>query len=213
VPIVRARLYAVTLYTTTRQAEARVFDCSNFDLKHGSVQILMSDDPLTRKTTGLAATKSTKSGKARLTSLEPTLAPLLAAMVEERKGVGRLFPERPKDMPQANQWRPATEEYIPGPDGAYGVCGMFKRDLRRALEWAGIKERPELFDDSDRRRSLSIRFHDLRASAITWRHARGHNPAAIRAATRTRPRTRSTSGPFEASPRPISSLPCPVGLV
>jgi hypothetical protein len=39
--------------------------------------------------------------------------------------------------------------------------------------------RPELFDDSDRRRSLSIRFHDLRASGITWRHARGDNPAVI----------------------------------
>jgi integrase len=59
------------------------------------------------------------------------------------------------------------------------MCGMFKRDLRRALTWAGIAERPELFDDSDRRASLSIRFHDLRASGITWRHARRDNPAAI----------------------------------
>jgi integrase len=180
VPIVRARLYAVTLYTTTRAAEVRVFDCSHFDVVHGSVQILMSDDPMMRKATGDAtATKSTKSGKARLASLEPTLAPVVAAMVEELGGTGRLFPERPKGLPQANQWRPATEDYIPGPDGAYGLCGMFKRDLRAALKWAGIAERPELFDDSNRRASLSIRFHDLRASGITWRHARRDNPQAI----------------------------------
>jgi hypothetical protein len=56
---------------------------------------------------------------------------------------------------------------------------MFKRDLRAALKWAGIAERPELFDDSNRRASLSIRFHDLRASGITWRHARRDNPQAI----------------------------------
>lgn len=179
VPVVRARLYAVTLYTTTRAAEVRVLDCAHVDLTHGSVQILVSDDPTARKATGIAATKSTKSGKARLTSLEPTLAPLLSAMVAERGGVGRLFPERPNDTPKGNQWRPASTEYIPGPDGAYGVCGTFKRDLRAALKWAGIAERPELFDDTDRRRSLSIRFHDLRASGITWRHARRDNPAAI----------------------------------
>ncbi len=33
---------------------------------------------------------------------------------------------------------------------------------------------------SDRRVSLSIRFDDLRASGITWRHARGENPSLIR---------------------------------
>jgi integrase len=179
VPLVRARLYAVTLYTTTRAAEVRVFRCEHFDLAHGSVQVVMSDDPTTRKATGAAATKSTKSGKARLASLEPMLSPVVAAMVEELGGVGRLFPDRPRDVPKGNQWRPAVTEYIPGPDGEYGLCGTFKRDLRAALEWAGIPVRPELFDDSDRRASLSIRFHDLRASGITWRHARRDNPAAI----------------------------------
>jgi integrase len=180
VPIVRARLYSVCLYTATRAAEVRVLDASHFDLKHGSVQILMSDDPITRKATGsTSATKSTKSGKARLASLEPSLAPVVAAMIKELGGTGRLFPERPKGLPQANQWRPASEGYIPGPDGAYGLCGMFKKDLRTALKWAGIEERPELFDDSDRSASLSIRFHDLRASGITWRHARRDNATEI----------------------------------
>ena len=180
VPVVRARLYAVTLFTTTRAAEVRVFDCAHFDLVHGSVQILMSDDPTTRKATGAtSATKSTKGGKARLTTLEANLSPLVAAMASELDGAGRLFPDRPKNTPKGNQWRPATAQYIPGPDGEYGVCGTFKRDLRAALDWAGIPVRPELFDDSDRRASLSIRFHDLRASGITWRRARRDNPAAI----------------------------------
>jgi len=179
VPVLRARLYAVTLATTTRAAEVRVFEPHHFDVRHGSVQILGADDPSTRKATGSTATKSTKSGKARLCTLERTLAPVVEAMIAER-GSGRLFPQRPSSAPKGNQWRPASAEYIPREDGEYGLCATFKRDLRRALEWAGIAIRPELFDDSNRRASISIRFHDLRASGITWRHARGDNPEQIR---------------------------------
>ena len=113
-------------------------------------------------------------------SLEPTLAPVLEAMLGERCGKGRLFPDRPKETPKGNQWRRANEDYIPGPDGEYGLCGTLKRDLGAALAWAGIKERPELYDDSDRRVSISVRFHDLRASGICWRDARRDNPAIIR---------------------------------
>lgn len=180
VPLVRARLYAVTLYTMTRAAEVRVLECAQIDVAFGNVKILKSDDPIGSKATKMPTTKRTKSGKARLVTLEPTLAPVLHAMIVERDGKGRIFRERPENTPQGNQWRPAVEDYIPGPDGAYGMCGRFKRDLRVALAWAGIKERPELFDDSDRRVSQSIRFHDLRASGITWRHARRDNPAVIR---------------------------------
>lgn len=42
------------------------------------------------------------------------------------------------------------------------------------------QDRSELFDDSDRTASISVRAHDLRASGITWRHARGDNAAVIR---------------------------------
>ncbi len=178
-PLVRARLYVVTLYTATRAAEARILATSHVDLEHGSVRILGADDPTARKATGKASVKSTKGGKSRLVTLEATLAPLLAAMVAEAGAGARLFPDRPAGTPKGNQWRKATEDYIPGPDGEYGLCGTFKRDLRRALAWARIAERPELFDESDRKASLSIRFHDLRASGITWRHARRDNPAAI----------------------------------
>jgi integrase len=94
-------------------------------------------------------------------------------------GDGRLFPDRPANTPKGNQWRAAVTDYIPGPDGEYGLAGQFKRDLRTALEWAGFPIRPELFDDSDRTASISIRFHDLRASGVTWRHARRDNPEAI----------------------------------
>jgi hypothetical protein len=65
---------------------------------------------------------------------------------------------------------------------------MFRRDLRRALEWAGIKVRPELFDDSNPAASKPIRIHDLRAGGITWRHARGDVPAHIRQDVRARRR-------------------------
>ncbi len=176
VPLVRARLYAVTLYTMMRGCEVRILECPQVDIAYGNVKVLKADD----RTTAASATKLTKSGKARIVSLEPTLAPVLHEMIAERGGKGRLFLDRPAETAQANQWRPASGEFIPGPDGAYGLCGTFKRDLRAALAWAAIAERPELFDDSDRRVSLSIRFHDLRASGITWRHARGDNPSLIR---------------------------------
>ena len=67
--------------------------------------------------------------------------------------------------------------YIPGTSKA---CEVFRADLRTALAWAGIEERPELFDDSDLDASQPIRSHDCRATGITARHARGDNAMLIR---------------------------------
>lgn len=67
--------------------------------------------------------------------------------------------------------------YIPATSKA---CEMFRRDLRTALAWAGIEVRPELFADSNLAMSEPIRSHDLRATGITARHARGDNAMVIR---------------------------------
>lgn len=171
VPRVRARLYAVALYTMTRIGEVRVLECKDIDLDHGLVKIVKASDSRRK-----GQTKLTKSGRSRIVTLEQTLAPVLEAMIGER-GSGRLFLSRPSDAPKGNQYTKAEADYI---HATSKVCEVFRRDLRRALAWAGIRERPELFDDTDLRANHPIRFHDLRASGITWRHARGDNAAIIR---------------------------------
>ncbi len=174
VPIVRARFYATSLYTTTRVGEARVLECHHVDVDNRLVKIIKAQDNGKGKR---GRHKLTKSGMSRITTLEESLVPLLAGMIEERDGRGRLFPDRPADLPKGNQHARQAVEYIPGTSK---VCEVFRRDLLAALKWAEIKVRPELTDDSDLRASQPIRFHDLRASGITWRHARGDNPALIR---------------------------------
>lgn len=181
-PIVRARLYAFALYMTARIGEIRVLECPDIDVDNLMVRIVKAADrhakePTKKDPRRKAGTKLTKSGRSRIATLEETLAPLIDTMVEERDGKGRFFPSRPLDMPKGNQHDRKPVEYI---HATSKVCEVFRRDLRRALKWAGIKERPELFDDSDPAASQPIRFHDLRASGITWRHARGDNPAIIR---------------------------------
>jgi integrase len=172
VPIVRARLWTVMLETTTRVGEARCFDCADFDVAHRMYSVVRAADP---KNAG--ESKLTKSGKSRRGTLEPTLAPVVYAMIVELGGKGRLFPDRPKELPRGNRYTGPNTDFIPGTSM---VCQVFRADLRKALAWAGIPERPELFAASDRKRSLEIRSHDLRATGISWRHARGDNPAVIR---------------------------------
>lgn len=171
VPIVRARFYAMALYTTTRAGEARVFECRDFDVANEIVRIERAADPVNK-----GETKHTKSDKSRMTTLEKNLAPLVMAMIAERK-TGRLFPDRPSDLAKSNRYLRMPVDHIPCPSN---VCTNFRADLEAAFYWACIERRPELFDDSDPSKSAPIVFHDLRATGITWRHARGDNEALIR---------------------------------
>lgn len=173
-PLVRARLYSIATYTMTRIGEARMLECEHINIDDRYVRVLKAQDNGKGKR---GQSKLTKSSKSRITTLEEALVPLLDDMLKERDGKGRLFPDRPADMPKGNQHARQPVDYIPGTSKA---CEMFRRDLFHALKWADIKVRPELEDDSDLRASQPIRFHDLRASGITWRHARGDNPALIR---------------------------------
>ena len=82
--------------------------------------------------------KSTKSKRARRFSFEPTIAPLLAVIADEANS------EHVASLPSERD---------------------MSRGLRRWLTKAGVA-RPELFTDTPT--SRSIRFHDLRATGITW---------------------------------------------
>jgi len=93
---------------------------------------------------------STKSGRSRRFSVEAALLPLLRAMHAEAGGVGPVV-----DMPSERD---------------------MARGLRRWLLKAGVT-RPELHTSS--RTTRAIRFHDLRATGLTWMAVRGDEPLKI----------------------------------
>ncbi len=94
--------------------------------------------------------KSTKTKTPRLLPIEPALLPLLQSMQEESGGEGQLM-----DLPSERD---------------------MSRGLRRWLRNAGI-ERRSLFDNSPGVRK--IRFHDMRATGVTWMAVRGDDPLKI----------------------------------
>lgn len=151
VPLLYARFYAVAVYTLTRQAEELALDWSAVDLAHGTVHVHQSADYV--RDDGRKA-KPTKGRKARRPELEAELAPLLEAMKRESGGKGLVFPEPPTVT------------------GEYGLAEM----LRKHLKAAGV-ERSELTERLATR--MPIRFHDLRATGITWRLARGDAPILV----------------------------------
>ncbi len=95
--------------------------------------------------------KSTKSGNARRFALEANILPLLRTMHDER-----------------------TSDVVLQLDSLRNAG----RGLQRWLRRAGI-ERAELFTSDATRQP--IRFHDLRATAITWWCVRGDEPTKIMA--------------------------------
>ncbi|HET9930405.1 MAG TPA: tyrosine-type recombinase/integrase [Polyangiaceae bacterium] len=97
------------------------------------------------------ATKTTKGKRARALPIEPAVVALLEAMKGERAGDAALVEEMPSERDMA-------------------------RGLRRWLWKAGVR-RPELHKATPTTRP--IRFHDLRATGITWMAIRGDDPLKI----------------------------------
>ena len=95
-------------------------------------------------------TKPTKSNVARRIPIEPMLLPLLEAMRREAGGKGRVF-------------------HLPS-------LSILSRKLHVYLARAHV-ERADLHTSDVTRRA--IRFHDLRASGITWCAIRGDDPLKI----------------------------------
>jgi len=150
VPIVYARLYTVAVYTQMREAEELAFDLADLDLAHGMIHIHESID-VVRDDEKKKPTKGRKSRRARI---EPELLPLLEAMHRQAGGIGRLFPNPPTVT------------------GEYGLANI----LREHLKLAGVT-RAELTERLATR--MPIRFHDLRATGVTWRLKRGDAPIDV----------------------------------
>jgi len=94
-------------------------------------------------------TKETKSQKPRTYTIEEHLLPLLRAMHDECGGKGPVFPNIPRLRPE---------------------------HLREYLKAAGVRRKQLFISDATR---LNLRWHDLRATAVTWMAVRGDSPALI----------------------------------
>jgi integrase len=95
--------------------------------------------------------KATKGRRNRNVTIEPAIAPLLEVIKRELGDDGALVPDMPSERDMA-------------------------RGLRRWLKRAGV-DRHELHDRTPTTRP--IRFHDLRATGITWMAVRGDDPLKI----------------------------------
>jgi integrase len=145
VPLRWRRIAAISVYLYPREAELRALDCSDVDVEHLTAKISKALD---RERTGI---KGTKGKRSRAVAIEAPLVALLAAILAEREGKGRLLPELPSARDMA-------------------------RGLRRWLWKAGVR-RHELHNDTPTTRK--IRFHDLRATGLTWLAVRGDDPLKI----------------------------------
>jgi integrase len=150
VPLLWRRAVALAVYTYVRAAELRALRWEDLDLEHGTIHVHHARDRHTGED------KSTKTKQTRRFTLEPAILPLLRTMHAE-----------------------AVEEGHGGPTDAVAELTS-ERDLARGLKrWlrkAGVN-RPELFSTDATRQS--IRFHDLRATGITWMAVRGDAPQVI----------------------------------
>lgn len=95
---------------------------------------------------------ATKGMRARRFSIEPVLLPLLRRMHAAAGGVGRVLPRMPVEKHLAPM-------------------------LRRHLRLAGVTRADLFAGDRTRRR---LRFHDLRATGLTWMAIRGDDPLKIK---------------------------------
>ncbi len=140
------RLVAVAIYTYGRDGELRALLCRDADLQRQKIHFTKARN---KRDPGVTTTKTEHN---RTIPVEPTIAPLLAALKKERgDAAGTLLPEFPSERDMA-------------------------RGLRRWLLKAGV-DRHELHHDTDS--TAKLRFHDLRATGITWMAVRGDDPLKI----------------------------------
>ena len=139
VPLVHARLYALTIYTQRREGEILGFEWRDIDLVHDTIKVHHQADYV--RGDGSDVDRHTKGKRGHTIEIEPELRPMLAAMQQESGGKGRmrLFPTPP----------PVT--------GEYGLAGSLRKHLKAAKV-----EREVLYDDTATNRSIV--FHDLRAT-------------------------------------------------
>jgi len=135
IPLVRRRMYAVTIYLALRASELAALRVADWEPEAGRVHIHLQRD----RRSGLLV--PTKTCRPRYVP-ESTLAPLLTVLRADAVASGTefLFPDLPPLEDLAAQ-------------------------LREDLRTAGLTRETLFANDKTRRH---IRFHDLRASGITW---------------------------------------------
>jgi len=151
IPIARRVYYAIAVYTGLRKGSLKELIWRSVDPKRGTIRSLIS------KTDEYIGPQLFSMSDPDL----PGLRSLITILVRYRKYL-------------------ASHEYLGDPADAapiirHKALRMWKKDaeastLRMDLECAGIK-RPELFAKSEKEEPL--RFHDLRATFVTWAHRVG----------------------------------------
>lgn len=139
-------LVTVTTYLYLRHGEIAALGCEDIDLEHGDVHVHRAMDG---KTHEIRETK-TEAGN-RHVPIEPTVKPLLAAIMRRRGGRGLLFPRVPAQRDASKM-------------------------LRAALWEAGVRREALYANDATRK---PLTFHDLRATGITWMAVRGDDAVKI----------------------------------
>lgn len=155
VPLWWRRLFALTTYLYLRAGEVAALSIEDVDLVGGVVLVHRSAQRIGVRGQSEDATKPTKTKITHRVPIEPSLLPLLAAMVQEAHEQGR------------------TRLVVLS--GAHDLADT----LRASLQRAGI-HRAELFADDETR--APVTFHDLRATGITWRAIRGDDALKIQRA-------------------------------
>jgi integrase len=149
VPIEWRRLYVMAAYTLSRAGELAALRWDAVDRERGVIHFRQATD---RRTTGRM--KSTKTGKARRVPIEPTLKPLLEALLLEAKDayVIHVPVSKRADMLREHMKLPGltrAELFPPPTDGSV------------AATWAPLT------------------YHDLRGCGVTWMALRGDEPLVI----------------------------------
>ncbi len=147
VPLYWRRMCAVAIYTGARANEIAALRAADVELAHASITIAKQVDRYN------GGDKRTKTKRARIIEIEPSLLPLVRTLVSQVAPGDRLV-RMPADEHRANL-------------------------LRAHLRMAGVC-REALFVEDDPSRDW-IKFHNLRDTCLTWMALRGDPNHAIQA--------------------------------
>jgi integrase len=151
VPLRWRRLVALATYLYVRASELRGLSWPDLDLVHGVAHVHQQIDDK-------GAVTELKGMAARRFNIERALLPLLRKMRAEGDGEGRVF------APVRGQQVPNEEDLADG--------------LRKWLLRAGV-DRADLHVGTKDKTRRRMRFHDTRATGITWRAVRGDDALKI----------------------------------
>jgi integrase len=150
VPVRWKRNVALATYLGERDGEQRAHRWPHIDLEHGIANVC--------ETTSKGETREgTKTDAPRRVPIPAALLPLLEEMHEASGGEGLV---------------------CRGIASQRAMARGLRTWLRKALVWAGIPIRPELFESTSV--NLNLRWHDLRATCGTWLAVEGRSATEIR---------------------------------